>query len=56
MIIIPYNQQIVTITLSILLVRYETTTTTSNTQQSIKKNINDLDNLLNNLSTHRLVG
>ena len=35
--------------------RYETTTTTSNTQQSIKKNINDLDNLLNNLSTHRLV-
>ena len=27
-------------------------TPTSNTQQSIKKNINDLDNLLSNLSSH----
>ena len=35
----------------IFLSRYEYSTTTSNTQQSIKKNINDLDHLLNNLSS-----
>merc|ERR1719443_2899121 len=31
-------------------------TQTSNTQQSIKKNINDLDNLLSNLSSHNSAG
>ena len=31
---------------------YHSSSNTSNTQQSIKKNINDLDNLLSNLSSH----